>query len=160
MSHAYYAEINLHITWHTKDNRPLLTPEVEKVAHEAITHQALAYRGTILRAVGGTEDHVHLAVSIPPTVLISEFIGRLKGYSSHTINEVVGQTDKFAWQTGYGVVTFGTRVLEWVVRYVLNQKAHHANGKTFTRLEQVAEAEIVRPAVNGRGEEGKPPEGG
>ena len=38
----------------------------------------------------GTEAHVHLAVTIPPTVLPSEFVGRLKGYSSHTVNDACG----------------------------------------------------------------------
>jgi hypothetical protein len=30
------------------------------------------------------------------------------------------------WQTGYGVVSFGTGDLPWVVAYIQNQKQHHA----------------------------------
>ena len=33
MSRNYYSEINLHIVWHTKTNLPLLSPEVEPLAH-------------------------------------------------------------------------------------------------------------------------------
>jgi hypothetical protein len=36
MSRNYYAEINLHITWHTKDSAPLLIPAVEAAAHHVL----------------------------------------------------------------------------------------------------------------------------
>lgn len=41
------------------------------------------------------------------------------------------------WQHGYGVVSFGTRDLKWVVDYVTNQKEHHAKGNVFERLEKI-----------------------
>ena len=45
------------------------------------------------------------------------------------------------WQTGYGVVSFGTRDLEWVKAYVRNQKEHHANCEVFDRLERITSGE-------------------
>ena len=45
------------------------------------------------------------------------------------------------WQTGYGVVSFGTRDLEWVVRYIRNQKEHHRKGTTVERLEKITHDE-------------------
>jgi putative transposase len=41
------------------------------------------------------------------------------------------------WQNGYGIVSFGTKDLKWVVNYVLNQKEHHKTNKTFARLESI-----------------------
>jgi putative transposase len=41
------------------------------------------------------------------------------------------------WQTGYGVVSFGTKDLKWVIEYVRNQKEHHAKGTTVDRLEKI-----------------------
>jgi putative transposase len=140
MSHNYYAEINLHIVWHTKQSQPLLTPEVEAMVYGSVRARALSTPGLYFHAVGGTETHVHLAVSIPPTLLISEFVGRLKGGSSHEVNQVLG-AGRLQWQGGYGVVSFGTRDLEWVTEYIRNQKQHHANGRVFDRLERIAESE-------------------
>lgn len=162
MSHTFYSEINLHLTWHVKHNRPALTPELEKVAHDAIRLKALSFRGVVVHAVNGTEDHIHLAVSIPPTVLISEFVGQVKGYSSHAINEAVaGQGERFAWQTGYGVVSFGTGDLQWVVQYIEKQKEHHAKNKTFDRLEQVpAEAAQSDAVAKGNEKDGGKDRGG
>ena len=41
MSHNYYSEINLHLTWHCKDSLPLLTPQVEPVAHRCIRQRII-----------------------------------------------------------------------------------------------------------------------
>ena len=89
----------------------------------------------IAHAVGGTEDHIHLVASVPPSVSLSEFVARLKGSSSHRLNEIL--EDSFAWQRGYGVVSFGEKQLQWVTRYTNNQKQHHADGRIAPNLEAV-----------------------
>jgi putative transposase len=141
MARPFYSEINLHLTWHVKHNLPMLTPEVEEVAHRLLRAKACSMPGVFFHEVGGTEDHVHLVVSVLPTVLVCDLIGQLKGYSAHEVNVLSGQGDKvLAWQNGYGVVSFGTRNLPWVLRYVRNQKEHHARQTTHERLELVSEA--------------------
>jgi putative transposase len=102
----------------------------------------LEARGVIVHAVGGIEDHVHMAVSIPPTLLISEFVGQLKGRSSHEANQRLGLRGKvLEWQAGYEVVSFGTGDLKWVVDYIGNQGRHHSCGKAVDRLERITEQE-------------------
>jgi REP-associated tyrosine transposase len=93
----------------------------------------------IFHAVGRIEDHVHCVASIPPTLTISEWIGQLKGGSSFYINHEVVNRKLLDWQTGYGVVSFGTRDLQWVINYVKNQKEHHAKKTTHPRLEKCDE---------------------
>jgi putative transposase len=138
MADNYYSEINLHLVWHTKLSRPLLNHEVEAMAFACLREKAAALGDVYIHEIGGTETHVHLALSIEPTVLISELVGVLKGYSAHEVNwrSGMGRT-VLQWQTGYGVVSFGTRDLPWVAGYVRNQKEHHAVGKTFERLERI-----------------------
>ena len=70
--------------------------------------------------------------------MVSELDGQLKGASAHEINQqlTVSRDKTLQWQTGYGVVSFGTRDLDWVKEYVRNQRRHHAEGKTFDRLER------------------------
>ncbi|MEN6452051.1 MAG: hypothetical protein ABFC96_16295 [Thermoguttaceae bacterium] len=63
----------------------------------------------------------------------------MKGACAHEANQLVGHGQSvLQWQTGYGVVSFGTRDLDWVKEYVRNQRQHHAQGKTFDRLERFA----------------------
>jgi putative transposase len=137
MTRNCYSEINLHMVWHTKESLPLLTPTVEPLAHRYLRQRLVNTEGIFVHEVGGTETHVHLVVTIPPTVLVSDLIGQLKGASSHEVNKQIGLNDKtLQWQTGYGVVSFGKGDLQWVKDYMRNQREHHASGKTFDRLEQ------------------------
>ena len=137
MSRNYYSELNLHIVWHTKNSMPLLTPAVEPLAHEFLKSRIVGTPGAFIHEIGGIENHVHLAVTIPPTLLISDWIGQLKGGSSHDVNQKVGKLQKvLQWQIGYGVVSFGTGDLEWVKAYVRNQREHHGRSNIHKRLEQ------------------------
>jgi len=140
MSKSYYSEINLHIVWHTKNSSPLLTPTVEPVTHRFLKKRIIDTPEAFVHEIGGTETHVHLAVTIPPTLTISEWIGRLKGGTSHDVNQQVGKRQKvLQWQVGYGVVSFGTGDLEWVKAYIRNQRDHHAQGTVHERLERVTQ---------------------
>jgi putative transposase len=98
-------------------------------------------------ASGGTRTHVHLGVGVPPTLDISRWIGELKGASAHYINHRVLNRKSLEWQTGYGIVSFGTKDLDWVISYISNQKQHHVAGKTYQRLERV-QSDTGKP-VNG-----------
>ena len=105
MARNYYSEINLHLTWHTKDSAPLLTPQVEAVVHHYVRGRCINTPGVFIHVIGGIETHVHLCVSIVPTILISDWVGQLKGSSSHEANQKMGHR-VLDWQTGYGVVSF------------------------------------------------------
>jgi REP element-mobilizing transposase RayT len=113
MPRSIYAEINLHITWHTKDGATPIHGEVETRLHGYLRNRVVETDGVRFHAVGGLEDHVHLAVSIPPTLLVSEWIGGLKGASAHYVNHEVADRKVLEWQSGYGVVSFGTKDLAW-----------------------------------------------
>ena len=121
MPRNVYHEINLHVVWRTKNNAALLVDAVEDRCHHYLLHRATESPGVRVHAVGGMPDHVHLAVSVPPTLLISEWIGQLKGASAHYINHEICNRQILEWQTGYGVVSFGTRDLPWFVDYIKNQ---------------------------------------
>ncbi len=150
MARNYYSEINLYVTWHCKDSAPLLTPQVEPVAQRLIRQRIVKTLGVFVHEIGGTETHVHAAVTIPPTLTISEFVGQLKGATAHEVNEHFALRGKvLQWQAGYGVVSFGTRDLEWVRRYIQQQRAHHAGGKIQDRLERITEDETDLCATEG-----------
>jgi len=69
---------------------------------------------------------------------MSEWIGQLKGASSYDINQSSNHK-LLQWQRGYGIVSFGTKDLQWVINYVLNQKEHHKKGTTHARLEKITD---------------------
>ena len=123
-----------HIVWATTGREPLVRPEIEDKVYEAIRNKAKALGGEVF-AVYGTEDHVHLAVSVPPNVSLSKFVGEVKGSSSFHINHLPGNKYTLDWQRGYGVVSFRKDNLEQVVEYIQRQKEHHSVGKLWQTLE-------------------------
>lgn len=120
----------------------MLVPDVEKVVHHYLRGRCINTSGVFIHEIGGIETHVHLAISITPTVLISELVGQLKGASSHDANHQFGRK-VLAWQTGYGVVRFGTRDLPWVLDYIRNQRQRHGRGHVEDRLERITEIETA-----------------
>ncbi|MGH2535591.1 MAG: IS200/IS605 family transposase [Thermomicrobiales bacterium] len=96
-------------------------------------------------------DHIHVAVSIPPSILISTVVGRLKGASAHAVNHN-GQwtvSSPFAWQGEYGIHSFGENALPTVVAYVQNQETHHAADTLWPGLERTTD-ENLSPSSQGR----------
>jgi putative transposase len=144
MSGTYYSEIHLHVVWHTKQSLPLLTPAIETFAHDYVRRQLIEAPGLYVHAIGGTETHLHIALDVTPQTVISEVVGKLKGGSAHEVNQVLGRGRKvLEWQSGYGVVSFGSKDLDWVIDYVKNQKEHHRLHTVHDRLERTAPPEAM-----------------
>lgn len=93
MSRNYYSEINLHVTWHTIGSRPILVQAIEQETHRFLRQKMIDTPGVFVHEIGGTETHIHIALTIPPTLTISDYIGQLKGASSHHINHTNSTRD-------------------------------------------------------------------
>jgi REP element-mobilizing transposase RayT len=80
-------------------------------------------------------DHAHLLCRLPPTVLLADFIGQLKGATSFRVNKEIRPKFKLHWQEGYGVLTLRKDEIEKVARYIDRQEDHHRRGKLSDVLE-------------------------
>jgi putative transposase len=134
MSSHVYQEIYLHFNWHTKGDSPLLTGDLEVMAYAELKDKCRRIKGAYLHGLGGTDTHVHLALSIEPFVTISDLVQELKGASSFAVSKRLGPK-ALEWQRGYGVVSFGRRNLPWVLDYIHRQREHHGSGRLEARLE-------------------------
>jgi putative transposase len=124
-----------HIVWATKGREPLISPTVEYILFDAVRQKSEALGSTIL-AMNSVTDHVHVAVSMPPTLNIADWMKHVKGASSHNINESqLHDLARFRWQGGYGVITVGPQGLKLVQDYITRQKEHHAQGTIYQSLE-------------------------
>ena len=125
-----------HLIWATKNRADLIRPELEAVLFQYLINKA-AEMDVRVYAIDGWTDHLHLVVSIPPKHAISAIVKRLKGSSSHYLNESGLSEDAFAWQRGYGVFTLGENQRARAENYVRNQKEHHRRQVTNDWLERV-----------------------
>ena len=131
-----YWKLYYHLIWGTKERLPTILPDFEPALYRVISAKIKELDGTTY-AIGGIMDHIHLAVSVPPKIAIAKFVGEIKGNSSHLINSVVKPNLAFYWQDEYGILSFGEKNLPAVVRYIHNQKKHHADGNLIAEMEQI-----------------------
>jgi REP element-mobilizing transposase RayT len=130
-----YWRLHYHLIWGTRDRQPALTGEREKLFYGVLYGKAKQL-GIKIHAAGNVEDHVHVVVSIPPTLVIAECVRQIKGASSFAINHMPGSDGKFKWQEGYGILSIGDRSLETVMAYASRQKEHHKDNQIISIYER------------------------
>jgi REP element-mobilizing transposase RayT len=112
----------VHCVFSTKGRAPLIPTEVQL--------RLWAFVGGIARkngfkalTIGGTDDHLHVLLSLTPTMPLAKAVQLLKGASSRWMNETC--RNRFAWQEGYGAFTIGISQRGDTVRYIEGQAEHH-----------------------------------
>ncbi len=123
-----------HFVWTTKQRLPLITDANQGPIYAAIRAKVEQLNG-VVHALNGVADHIHLVVSLPPTLAPSAFIGQVKGSSSHFATHLGRQEGAFAWQNEYGVLTVSESQLAALVKYVDMQPQHHAERTLNAKLE-------------------------
>jgi putative transposase len=127
-----------HLVWATKNREDLIQPEIEDLLYGYIVRKA-SELGVYVYAINGWYDHVHVVASIPPKHAAAYVVKRVKGASSHYVNNTRVLDYQFAWQRGYGVLTLGERQRSTAEKYVYAQKTHHQQATANAWLERSAE---------------------
>jgi len=119
-----YSTLLTHVVFSTKDRMRFLDVQIRP--------DLFAYMGGIVREIGGAnriinglEDHVHMLISLPADVAISERLRVVKTNSSRWIHETFGNRRHFAWQTGYGAFSVSASNQKQVIKYIRDQEQHH-----------------------------------
>jgi len=74
--------------------------------------------------VGGTDDHVHLLLSLPSSLPIAKAMREVKSESSRWLRQECGLAG-FEWQEGYGAFSIGCAQVEATLAYIARQQEHH-----------------------------------
>jgi len=119
----------VHIVFSTKDRRPFL--------NAAICESIYPYLATVARnagcecyRVGGTENHIHLAVRLSRTGTIANLVEELKSSSSKWLKTQSENFKNFSWQRGYACFSISLKELDALIDYIDRQKEHHLK-RTF-----------------------------
>lgn len=124
-----YTQITIHSVFAVKNRNNFITPSWRNNLHEYISG-IITNKGAKALAVGGWLDHVHILFGLPVTNSISDFMSVVKANSSKWINEQQFINGKFQWQEGYGAFSYARSQRDIVIKYIMNQEAHHRT-KTF-----------------------------
>ena len=121
MPHTYVSNL-IHCVFSTKLRRNLIAPEIQS--------DLWSFLGGIARKngfkaliAGGTENHVHILLSLSSNMSLSKAMQLIKGASSRWMNEI--HTNNFAWQEGYGAFTVGVSQKADTIAYIQSQPEHH-----------------------------------
>jgi putative transposase len=76
-----------------------------------------------LLLVGGTRDHVHIAVRLHPELSIAEFVRTVKTNASKWVHDTL--SEHFSWQEGYSAFSVSQSIVGKVIEYIRGQKEHH-----------------------------------
>ena len=118
MPHTYSSML-VHCVFSTKDRRDLIRDPLHLWRYLA---GIARNKGIPLVAAGGTANHLHLLLDVPPTMPVSQALQVLKGNSSHWLNDA---NRPFAWQQGYGAFAIGQSQRAMVISYIEHQEEHH-----------------------------------
>lgn len=76
-------------------------------------------------AAGGTENHIHMLVSLPPTLAPADIVNELKLLSTRWIQETFPFCRSFRWSHGYTSFSVGAWQLHETVAYIERQFECH-----------------------------------
>jgi len=112
-----------HIVFSTKNRERTITGDMEGRLFEYMGGIVRGMNGRVVE-MNGTMDHVHLLIRESKSVADQEFMSRLKGDSSHWINNTFMGAG-FSWQDGYGWFSVSPADVEAGAGYIRGQKEHH-----------------------------------
>jgi putative transposase len=124
LTHTRYG-CKYHIVFIPKKRRKIIFGTLRKHLGE-ICHELARPKGVVIEAGQLMKDHVHMCLSIPPKLVVSNIVGYLKGKFAISIaRNFKGKQKNFAgetfWARGYFVSTVGLDE-EMVREYIRNQE--------------------------------------
>jgi putative transposase len=135
-SHTVY-DLKYHLVWITKYRKPVMSGDIAVRVRDLIREIS---RSMDVEIVKGhvARDHVHLFVSIPPRISISNYVKAVKGKSSRKLLSEYRRLSKMfwgrhIWARGYFAASTGNVTDEVVAEYIrLQQQLETTEDEDFT----------------------------
>lgn len=121
-----YINILVHAVFTTKNREFWLSSLLRERLYTYICGIARG-NGLKVLCIGGTDNHIHILLSLNSTTSIAKAIQLIKGGSSKWIHETFPEQKLFSWQEGYGAFSIGisnvdeteiARQMETLVKYI------------------------------------------
>lgn len=120
-SHSVY-DIKYHVVWVTKYRYGVLRGDIGIRTREIIRQICNQLDVQIVQG-HVSSDHIHLLVSVPPTISVSQLMQRLKGASSRKLLQEYSELSKrywgrHLWARGYFAVSTGNVTDKIIKEYI------------------------------------------
>ena len=124
-----YTQIYIQIVFAVRNRDALIMQEWEEQLYKYITG-IVQNKGQKMLAINGIETHIHFLIGMRPTCCLSDLVREVKKSSNDFIKEHKFTKFNFNWQEGFGAFSYSHSQLDDVIRYIMQQKEHHAK-KSF-----------------------------
>lgn len=116
-----FTKLIYHIIFRTKHSVPAILEKHETELYAYILGYMRNKQYKLYR-IGGMPDHVHMLVSIPPTIALSEFVRDIKACTSKMLKDNLKFPLFQGWNNGYAAFTYSLNEKEKIINYIKN---HH-----------------------------------
>jgi putative transposase len=116
-----YTQLYIHLVFSVKGRNNFIQPNWETELHKYITAVVQNDRHKML-AINGMPDHIHIFLGLNPAYSISDLVKDVKRASNNWINDKGFVKEQFEWQSGYGAFSYGKSQIDYVCKYIGNQK--------------------------------------
>ncbi len=135
-SHSFY-DLKVHLVWIAKYRKPVLFGNVAARLRDLVREICKSLDVEILKG-HVSKDHVHLFVSIPPYLSVSDLVKRVKGKTSWKLmseNRKLSRQfwGRHLWARGYFAASSGNVTDEVIMKYIaIQDMAERAGDDDFT----------------------------
>ncbi len=119
-----YRQIIYHIVFRTKKNERTLSISQHKELY-CYVMGILKNKNCYLYRINGTDDHIHMLISLHPSIALADLMRDLKTSSSLWLKEHHGFPRFNGWADGYAALTYSNNEKESLINYIKNQQEHH-----------------------------------
>ena len=119
-----YVQLLYHTVIRTKASQPVLSLECSEELYRYIWG-IIKNKNSVLYRVNGMEDHVHILLSLHPTIAFSDFMREMKAETSKMLKRTAGFEDFTAWSEGYAALSYSLKDKDMIINYIKNQREHH-----------------------------------
>ncbi len=87
--------------------------------------------------VGGYNNHIHILISLHPTLSLSSLVKDIKLSSASFILEKKIFPYFRGWNEGYGAFTYTPEAIPDLIKYIKNQEEHHKKENPFEETKRL-----------------------
>ncbi len=130
-SHTVY-DLKYHIVWITKYRKPILRGEIAERVRGLIREICKAKDVEVIKG-HISRDHVHIFISVPPHISVSQMVQAIKGKSSRKMMMEYKSLNRafwgrHMWARGYFVASSGNVTDEVIMKYIEEQGKEPLDG--------------------------------
>lgn len=120
-----YTQILYQLVFATKKREKTMIEQGQRKLYKYL-YGILKQKNCYTYRINGTEDHLHIILSLHPGLALANLVKDLKLKSWDLIKEENIFPDFSGWAVGYGAFTYSIEAKDNLIEYVKNQKIHHA----------------------------------